>query len=504
MEFRSRYRYNPKTDFIAKGGFAGVFRAEDVLLGRQVALKVYSQEASSKYDLISEIRKVVQLEHANLCRYYDVALLENVTAMGEEEELQVGVLEYLDGGDIRSYVKQHPQHLHKLLIDVLQGLSYLHQHKIIHRDLKPANILIKNTPSGPVAKITDFGISKSVGSSSTKSSELLGTIEYMSPEQFSPGKYGIGGSISYNLDLWSFGCLTYELIMGESFFGSRAAVGTEQVMLKILEKVDSSKINMLPQPFKAVLEQCLVKDAKKRVQKAEELISILSGKKTAGAWAQQESQPQAGTTIGNKQRRAKAVEDEATKVIDEKAVDNALGGENPNFVVIPAEPAKPVKQEQEGKKKSNAFYLTLGLAASLACILWVYESDEAGKGGVDPEITAVDTFFRSEAAGPTAKIEFTETEYDFGTIKDGEIVTHTFRFRNTGDVPLVIQNASASCGCTVPEKPEAPIAPGQTGEIKVRFDSSNKLGSTNKTVTVTANTDPAISFLMLKGVVEKD
>ena len=162
MGFRTRYKYNPKADFIAKGGFARVFRAEDVMLERQVALKVYSAEASSKYDLISEIRKVVQLEHPNLCRYYDVALLQNTTAMGEEEELQVGVMEYLDGGDIKSYVKQHPQHLEKLLIDVLQGLFYLHQHQIIHRDLKPANILIKNTATGPVAKITDFGISKAL------------------------------------------------------------------------------------------------------------------------------------------------------------------------------------------------------------------------------------------------------------------------------------------------------------------------------------------------------
>ncbi|AHM60731.1 hypothetical protein D770_12375 [Flammeovirgaceae bacterium 311] len=104
--------------------------------------------------------------------------------------------------------------------------------------------------------------------------------------------------------------------------------------------------------------------------------------------------------------------------------------------------------------------------------------------------------------GPVAKIEYKETEHDFGTIKDGEIVTHTFTFKNTGDVPLIIQNASASCGCTVPKKPEQPIAPGATGEIQVRFDSSNKPGIQNKTVTVTANTDPAVTRLAIKGTVE--
>src|SRR5688572_20398695 len=101
MDFRTRYRYNPQTDFIDKGGFARVYKAFDTMLERQVALKVYSKEAADKYDLVHEAKKVVQLEHPNLCRYFDVALLKGVTAMGEEETLQVGVMEYLDGGNIK-------------------------------------------------------------------------------------------------------------------------------------------------------------------------------------------------------------------------------------------------------------------------------------------------------------------------------------------------------------------------------------------------------------------
>ena len=121
------------------------------------------------------------------------------------------------------------------------------------------------------------------------------------------------------------------------------------------------------------------------------------------------------------------------------------------------------------------------------------------------EFTSAD--INAEAAepkveGPTANIQYKETEYDFGTVKDGAIVEHTFTFKNTGSVPLIIQNASATCGCTVPKKPEKPIAPGETGEIQVRFDSSNKPGVQNKTVTVTANTDPAITRLVIKGTVE--
>ncbi len=106
------------------------------------------------------------------------------------------------------------------------------------------------------------------------------------------------------------------------------------------------------------------------------------------------------------------------------------------------------------------------------------------------------------ADGPKAKIEYQEAVHDFGTVKEGAVVTHTFKFTNTGDVPLIVQNATASCGCTVPSKPKDPIAPGQTGEIQVRFDSATRPGAQNKTITVTANTEPAITKLTIKGNVE--
>jgi len=101
-------------------------------------------------------------------------------------------------------------------------------------------------------------------------------------------------------------------------------------------------------------------------------------------------------------------------------------------------------------------------------------------------------------AGAVPKFEFAEMEHDFGAINEGEVVQHTFSFTNTGEAPLVIQNASASCGCTVPQWPKEPVAVGETGEIQVRFDSSNKPGVQNKTIRITANTDPATTTLRIK------
>lgn len=106
--------------------------------------------------------------------------------------------------------------------------------------------------------------------------------------------------------------------------------------------------------------------------------------------------------------------------------------------------------------------------------------------------------------GPMTSVAFAEESHDFGEIKEGEVVKHTFRFTNTGDNPLVIQNAKGSCGCTVPSYPKDPIAPGETGEIQVQFDSKNKEGMKNNSVTITANTEPANSYLRISANVKKD
>ncbi|GAB2551071.1 DUF1573 domain-containing protein [Rufibacter soli] len=99
---------------------------------------------------------------------------------------------------------------------------------------------------------------------------------------------------------------------------------------------------------------------------------------------------------------------------------------------------------------------------------------------------------------PKPVMTFKETEFDFGTIKQDKKVNHTFTFTNTGQAPLVIESATATCGCTVPEWPKEPIAPGKTGTIKVEFDPTGKSGQQSKQITITANTDPQINQLTIK------
>lgn len=103
-----------------------------------------------------------------------------------------------------------------------------------------------------------------------------------------------------------------------------------------------------------------------------------------------------------------------------------------------------------------------------------------------------------EPVGPKTTVQFAEMEHDFGTIEQNTKNPKTFTFTNTGSEPLIISNAKGSCGCTVPEYPREPIAPGETGEIKVVYSPGSQKNQQTKTVTITANTEPATTVLRIK------
>jgi len=101
----------------------------------------------------------------------------------------------------------------------------------------------------------------------------------------------------------------------------------------------------------------------------------------------------------------------------------------------------------------------------------------------------------------TTTVQLIDSAYNFGNVTDGDKVEYSYRFRNTGNKPLVIASAVASCGCTVPEKPEEPIKPGEVGFLKVVFNSKGRVGEVHKTITVTSNAYPKFPELKLTGQV---
>ncbi|HVU99527.1 MAG TPA: protein kinase [Puia sp.] len=277
--FFNRYEYDPGKALIGKGGFARVYRALDKKLNRWVALKFYkSADISERCSPTAEIRRVINLDHPNICRYLDIEEIEKENVFGEPEVTQVCVMELLDGGNLLEYYASHPTEavLKKLLTDVLNGLAYLHKNGIVHRDIKPGNILIRETSDGPVAKITDFGVSKVLDAAKTgHSSALVVSIPYMAPEQLNLKKYGIDERLAPNLDLWALGVTIYEVITGNVLFRKGREDSNEEMMANILSPELVGRVDELPPPFREVVRRCLVKDARRRVQRAEELMELL-------------------------------------------------------------------------------------------------------------------------------------------------------------------------------------------------------------------------------------
>lgn len=160
------------------------------------------------------------------------------------------------------------------------------------------------------------------------------------------------------------------------------------------------------------------------------------------------------------------------------------------------------------KEKIMKFFLAIGFALVLLAVACQKNASSDKRVEEIPTDGNVSAIIRNPVSADgivdstqVAKLVFLETEYNFGEIQEGEVIEHVFQFTNIGKVPLIISDARSTCGCTVPKWSKEPIAPGETSEISVQFNSTNKSGQQNKPITITANTYPAETVVHLKGVV---
>lgn len=279
MEVKKKYKFNPDKDLIGQGGFGSVYKAIDENLGMEVALKKFTaSKLPTKYSLFEEIKRVIKLSHPNLVRYYDAFELEGANTFGDT--IQVGVMEFINGGDLINVLRTKPNQntLKNILIGVMDGLKYLHSKGIIHRDIKPENILIQVENDGLFTpKITDFGISKVLNEHGTSGSSLIiGSIEYMAPEQFNPQRYGINNQLHTNLDIWSLGVIIVECFTGTPPFGkTMQGISRDEIMRNILDKDIANQLHHIPAPFDEVARKCLIRNANQRAKSIDELFAII-------------------------------------------------------------------------------------------------------------------------------------------------------------------------------------------------------------------------------------
>src|SRR3954453_677226 len=253
MQTIGRYKL---LDTLGQGGMGVVYRAFDTLLERTVALKVIGTQIDSNPEtrarFLREARAAGQLSHRNIVTIFD---------LGEHEGHPFLAMEYLEGEDLQQRlsggVKMSIARKVDLAIDICEGLEYAHAHGVVHRDVKPANVFI--TTTGQV-KILDFGLARLITSQLTNSNMLMGTLNYMAPEQVR------GERADHRADIFSVGVLYYELLCNRKAFEGDSFAST---MYKILQEVPEPICQVdatVPRALAAIVERALAKPLDERYQ----------------------------------------------------------------------------------------------------------------------------------------------------------------------------------------------------------------------------------------------
>ncbi len=330
---------------IGSGGMANVFLARDLILDREVAVKVLRYDFQNDQAAIRRFQRealaATELVHPNIVSVYDV---------GEEDGQQYLVMEYVKGMDLKRYIQtQYPIAYDKvvdIMDQILSAMSLAHHHRIIHRDLKPQNILINEEG---VVKITDFGIAIALSETSiTQTNSMLGSVHYLSPEQ-------ARGSMATNQsDIYAMGIILYEMITGRVPFDGESAV---TIALKhFQDELPDIHIysQQVPQALENVVLKATAKDPINRYKTTEEM--------------------QADLYTSLDANRAQEAKWSPVPILDEtRAIE-------PVEEVVPEAPSVPedVVKEQPTKKKPKRRWWILPLIVLLIVLTaggyWVYAS----------------------------------------------------------------------------------------------------------------------------------
>ena len=273
---------------IGAGGMGEVYKAQDARLDRTVAIKVLPSHLADNPDLKQrferEARAVSSLNHPNICTLHDIHLRQGYGGqVGDEEEIDYMVMEYVEGEDLADRLKKGPLPLDEALryaAQIADALDKAHRAGVVHRDLKPGNIMI--TKSG--AKLLDFGLAKLRGSAEegpdisalpteqkplTEKGSILGTFQYMSPEQLE------GKEADTRSDIFAFGAVLYEMVTGKRAFTGKSQASLIGSIMEHNPPPVSSLQPITPPILDLTVTLCLKKDPQERWQSAYDLLQGL-------------------------------------------------------------------------------------------------------------------------------------------------------------------------------------------------------------------------------------
>ena len=266
-----RYRVLAK---LGSGGMADVYLAQDELLGRQVAVKVLQDRFAGDQEFVERFRReasaAASLSHPNVVAIFD---------RGSWDGTYYIAMEYLPGKTLKEVIREQgpmpPGEAIEIAIQVLRAAAYAHRHGVIHRDLKPHNIILAE--EGRVV-VTDFGIARAASDGEiTQAGSIMGTAQYLSPEQAE------GGRVSEASDIYAVGILLYELLTGTVPFQGESAVAVALQHLSAPPKRPSLLNPAVPPELDRIVLKALAKDPAQRFPTAEAFIAALSSLNQNGA-----------------------------------------------------------------------------------------------------------------------------------------------------------------------------------------------------------------------------
>ena len=365
-------------ELIGRGGMAEVRVAVDKRLGRTVAVKIMRSDLANDEIFLSRFRReahaIAQMNNPNIVNIYDSGEESVIAENGLEERLPYLVMEYIKGKTLRDILKMNgalsQRDAEQVMLGVLNALEYSHRMGIIHRDIKPGNIMISEQG---MVKVMDFGIARALDDSATtmtQSQGVVGTVQYLSPEQ------ARGEQVDMRSDLYSAGCVLYEMLTGRPPFIGDSAVAIAYQHVSEVATPLSTLVPGMPAMWDKICAKAMAKDRQNRYATASEFKNDILAFMNGGVPVAAAFNPL--TDLANMKARKQAEQDAATMAMgmtDGAATQsfNPITGqvESANIAFSPSTRASQRATMQAQRRKRVVIGSIVGVLVTVLVLLGV-------------------------------------------------------------------------------------------------------------------------------------
>ncbi|WP_102338154.1 Stk1 family PASTA domain-containing Ser/Thr kinase [Collinsella provencensis] len=358
-------------DKVGNGGMASVYRAQDQVLDRTVAVKIMLPQYAGDATFAARFKQEAQAA-AGLSSPYIVGVYD----WGHDGDTYYIVMEYLRGTDLKSGVRSHgaldPKKVAQIGSQICGALSVAHKHEIIHRDIKPQNIMV--LPDGNI-KVMDFGIARAKNSHLTQDNNVLGTAHYVSPEQTR------GQELGATSDIYSLGVVMYECATGRVPFDGDDAISVALKQVNELP-VPPSQINPnVDATLERIILKCMEKDPANRFQTADELRAVLNGYATGQSVEVAEPTRVIGVMggVGAGATETRVMSD-STQVMARPMNSMSNTATRPNIAAAGRTPSSSFYEEPEKSNTGKIVGIVIGVIAVLALAFFLFTKLFGGSG----------------------------------------------------------------------------------------------------------------------------